>query len=665
MLTQLLNDKQDEPELYEIERSLQQREHSASVEGRADINDDIDDDDMASQLNPDAIEFVPTSPQRTNNQSPFSNGSTGVNNNILELMMEDPVISQSPRKGAVPPMDDITLPLEDDFGEISKRPAEITESPTSDIGNRNGVLSPNGNVDHVPRPGSSNSQCSYQELNLKEAMHGDEKQEMAEEIADASDEQQQPIDFHVSGMISERDPLNTSFYDNDANNPFVTNANVDMNAVQTLPDDSSDENETLAFDGNHKPDLTNLLDNQFMSEAAKQEGAFENGTHYSIQDTDFGMGQDGPAQNQFEILGAQRVDAIANGFNNLLIDGGEQITPDESAKPELIADTQLSSSIAAQVHELATQVTSVLNDFDAKDKISSFDAPQIQDQSIPSPQPDFASRENVINTDEFSQNASDAHFQQNEVYGANDSAASDIIFFANVPSAPIDVPAEEEPRADVPAVPERQTDDNVERQTDDNIVEIIAAASVAAVTAVAAASVTVAAKPSASIKSKPEAKKPEVKSRTLVSAASPTAKKTAAVPLKSARPALGASPAKAIPAKASSAPVTARTVRAAPAKAQIEKKSTITATTTAARKPLTNGTGSASAGLKKTTTTTTVTKTTANAAKPSVTTARANLGPKPATTTTTKSSTATTRPIVSLTASKVASSTKYVKSILH
>lgn len=669
-----MNDKQDDPELYEIEKSAQ-RERTPSAEGNVDIDDD--DDDMASQLNPDAAEFVPTSPPRTNNQSPFSNGSTGINNNIRDLMMEDEVISQSPRKGAAPPMDDFPLPLDDDFSEISKRPAEIAESPTSDVGgNGNGVATPNG--DHAPRPGSSNSQCSYQELNMKEAMHGDEKQEMAAEIADATDEQAQPIDFRVSGVISERDPMNTSFYDNDTNNPFVTNVvNVDMNAVQPLPDDSSDENETLAFEGNHKPNLNELLDNDFMGEETKQEGALENGSHYVIQDTEFGMDQDVLAQQQCDLLSAQRVEAISN-FSNLLIGDAadEQIVPDELIKPQSAPESQLSASIAEQVHELATQVTSVLDDFDAKDQISS-SIPQEQqhheyvDQSVPSPQPDVVSHTNVINTEEFSRNACDEHIQQSEVYAPNDSTASDIIFFENVPSALNEVPVAAEPTpVDIPVVPE------TEPQTDNNV-EIIAAASVAAVTAVAAAAATVAAESAASPKSKPDAKKPEVKSRTAVGASAAAIKKPAAAPLKSARPAVGAATAKTAtsPAKSAAAkpmaPITARTARAAPlaAKAPIEKKSTLTSTTTAARKPLTNG-SAAAAGLKKTTTTTTVTKTTAGA-KPLVATtktaaARANLGsatgPKPATTTkttttTTKSSTASTRPASLLTA-KVAPITR-------
>lgn len=663
-----MNDKQDDPELYEIEKSAQ-RERTPSAEGNVDLDDD--DDDMASQLNPDAAEFVPTSPPRTNNQSPFSNGSTGINNNIRDLMMEDEVIAQSPRKGAAPPMDDITLPLEDDFSEISKRPAEIAESPTSDVGgNRNGVATPNG--DHAPRPGSSNSQCSYQELNMKEAMHGDEKQEMAAEIADATDEQAQPIDFHVSGVISEREPMNTSFYDNDTNNPFVSNAiNVDMNAVQPLPlDDSSDENETLAFDGNHKPNLHDLLDNDFMGEETKQEGALENGSHYVIQDTEFGMDPDVLAQRQSDLFSAQRVEALTNFSNLLIADAADEPSvPDESIKPEL------SASIAEQVHELATQVTSVLDDFDAKDKISS-PIPQEEqhdeyvDQSIPSPQPDLVSHTNVINTEEFSQNACDAHIQQSAEYAPNDSTASDIIFFENVPSALNEVPVPAEPKVDVPAVPE------TEPQTDNNV-EIIAAASVAAVTAVAAAAATIAAKPAASPKSKPDVKKPEVKSRTTVGVSAPATKKpAAAAPLKSARPAVGAATAKTAtsPAKLAAAkplaPATARTARAAPpTKAPIEKKSTLTSTTTAARKPLTNG-SAAAAGLKKTTTTTTVTKTTAGA-KPLVATtktaaARANLGsatgPKPATTTkttttTTKPSTASARP-ASLPTSKVAPITR-------
>lgn len=222
----------------ELERA--ERSSSVAAEHDSDLANEQDLEEMDSQLNPDAKEFIPVSPQRSSG-SPFNNGL----HNRFDLM-DDDVVSQSPRKGSGIVMEDndIVLPAENDFTEISQRPSELVVNEL----NFDNIHNENGNVDEkkeAQRPESSNSQCSYQEMNLKEAMHGDEKQELAAEVQEpdnhfnACGDGIVPITNGGQQFLSEQDPMNMSFY-NDQNNPFKSQE-VDMNAVQPLPDDVDDE----------------------------------------------------------------------------------------------------------------------------------------------------------------------------------------------------------------------------------------------------------------------------------------------------------------------------------------------------------------------------------------------------------------------------------------
>lgn len=252
MADKKLEQQTEHRDLFDLERA--ERSSSVAAEHDSDIDQDLEE--MDSQLNPDAKEFVPVSPQRTAMSSPFGNG--GLHNRID--LIDDDVVSQSPRKGSAIVMDDndIVLPAENDFTEISKRPSELL---ADEISNENDVQPPENvnllvsdvhDVQDVQRPESSNSQCSYQEMNLKEAMHGDEKQELAAEMHDSDNllfgngDDIAPITNGEQPFLNEQNPMNMSFY-NDENNPF-NSGEVDMNAVQRLPDDiEDDENEMSDF----------------------------------------------------------------------------------------------------------------------------------------------------------------------------------------------------------------------------------------------------------------------------------------------------------------------------------------------------------------------------------------------------------------------------------
>lgn len=335
----LIEKQESEFELESVERTS-----PVIVEHKSDLNIDpeYDDEDMDSQLNPDAKEFVPVSPQRTTSvSSPFNNG-------IRSDLLDDDVVSQSPRKGSAVIMDDIVLPSENDFSEISQRPAELV-TDEAQFEDRTNTL----DVDNIingdaQRPGSSSSQCSYQEMNLKEAMHGDEKQEFQaelqetetqfENIAAANNSEELNV---FSKPLGEQDPMNMSFYnDGSDNNPFKV-SEVDMNAVQPLPDDVIEE------------DVVPVNNN--------------------VQHEIFGFAND-PVEQSNAPLSPQRLTDMVlvsndeNGTQDELIQTeakNERIDFDAAHIDHLNSNEvfEHQSSITQVVQELATEVTSMLDEF--------------------------------------------------------------------------------------------------------------------------------------------------------------------------------------------------------------------------------------------------------------------------------------------------------------
>lgn len=339
---------------------------------------------MSSQLNPDAKEFVPTTPppHSASPKSPMANTNGGIPPSFLSSIENDSVIAQSPRKG-VPqePMDNIQLPSENDFDEeISSRPHEVED----EIENSDLVI--------LKRSGSSSSQASYQEMNLKEAMHGDEKVELAAEIEDRfvpqniednsmsllsgvtnTDEEQIVFDNEV---ISESDPMNMSFYQDKTNeegtNPF------DLNAVQTLPIDDEEE-----LNGFHKDgDDSRSIESPMIIEG-------QQGERFVIEDVDFGMMHSDdktpdlispsshqmdftdeiskPEEDMYSPVSENKFDDLINSMNsqNLIpistsFEKHEEEI--ESDKPESELIHELTSPIVQAVQEMTSEVTSLLTD---------------------------------------------------------------------------------------------------------------------------------------------------------------------------------------------------------------------------------------------------------------------------------------------------------------
>lgn len=253
-----------------VERLKAEEEQIASGDNilnkTKNTEDDDDDDDMESQLNPDAKEFVPTSPVRSTPLSPLNNGG-----GLLQVLNNDRILAQSPRKNGSTPMDIIDMPSEDDFiNDIEKRPADVDDGTNLD-----------SSFTEFKRPASSSSTNSYEELNSKEAMQVDEKiQEygMSELIMPAtpsappSEDIGSPIgesnaepanaalmnggaatlsDIGNANYIDlltqshrEQDPMGVSFYDDGTNatvNPFEA---IDLNAVHLLPGDQESDFES-------------------------------------------------------------------------------------------------------------------------------------------------------------------------------------------------------------------------------------------------------------------------------------------------------------------------------------------------------------------------------------------------------------------------------------
>lgn len=178
-------------------------------------------DEMSVQLNPDAAEFVPISPTRNNGMM-----SPPMNPKLNSIVIEDAVVSQSPRKGEHQPMEDVLIPSEMDFdSEANERPHEV----------ENNVESP-------------------ELLNLKESMQQDDKLEQEykdeaqnfEEVVKKQTGEDYPVleksfNEYSNGFQSHiDDAMNRSFYEGRDNGDILT-ADV-LNTVQPIPTFEDEQN---------------------------------------------------------------------------------------------------------------------------------------------------------------------------------------------------------------------------------------------------------------------------------------------------------------------------------------------------------------------------------------------------------------------------------------
>lgn len=622
---------------------------------------------MESQLNPDAKEFVPVSPQRTMPAvSPFNNG-------IRHDLLDDDVVSQSPRKGSAVVMDDIVLPSENDFSEISKRPAEI------ELENGGNALDV-ANVEDGKRPESSSSQCSYQEMNLKEAMHGDEKQELQAdtEIPFESSEVEtnaEQVETFARSM-REQDPMHMSFYDDGTeaniieNNPFKA-AEVDLNAVQPLPDDVVDDDELLQNKGEHfetqTPSNNNAQNELFDLDAEPVAYNNQQSSPQRLTDMVLLMNEENAAHDEL----AKETESESEKIQSAHFDEQPNVDP---------FGYQSASTITQVVQEMATEVTSLLDEFKeqhgatANGNATETHFPDIQQFAEPHVDSSYpeASREvidDVINKSDLSISANE--FTPNRQLFAEEAdqaheMAQIINFESNLVNEPVnavqgnqfEAPVENSTASLIAGIMEdtNKAEVKVEPEPQQPTETVAAIGVVAATTAVAAAAVT-AVKSSASAKTS-DAKKPGIKVATTAKkplASTTTASKPSARPSAPSTARTSAtSPTKAVSKVGATAPKVAS--RTTAPKAPIEKKTTTTTTTSAARKPLSNGVSSTTTTtVKKTTVSTSAVPKTAttrpvSATSKLATTARTTTSTAPKSTITSKVTTTTAAPRVPLTA---------------
>ncbi|KAL9705378.1 hypothetical protein quinque_008896 [Culex quinquefasciatus] len=228
-----------EEELSNLEEESAQPEELliatvAAADGEAERPNSLSFD-MASKLNPEAKEFVPTgSPTQSNPTSPVASMPEMPQNSFL--LLGDDVVAQSPKKG-IATMDNIDVPAEDDFqNEMNNCPHELEQFPEHTNGTANG--------DETIGSHSPVSEPSYQELNLKEAMQCDEK--LDNEYSDVQQnndttDNHHPIELNL--LAKEQNPMSMSFYEGRDDALIISNSD-ELNKVQPLPSD--DESSELA-----------------------------------------------------------------------------------------------------------------------------------------------------------------------------------------------------------------------------------------------------------------------------------------------------------------------------------------------------------------------------------------------------------------------------------
>lgn len=244
------------PEI-ESENIFEQEKEQSFVEEERQFQDELEKDlqlsieteefDEMSQLNPEAKEFVPVSPTRSNGPlSPPLNGTMNPVNPLLGNFVEDTVVSQSPRKGESPLMEDIYVPTEKDFDiEAQSRPHEINQ------------FVENGIFLRTESPEALNLKESMQEDDKLEQGYKDEAQAFFEEEKQQTGEVYQVLESsfteYSNGFQNAiDDSMNRSFYEGRDNGDILIDAprNPDvLNSVQPIPtfDDEQPEADHQEF----------------------------------------------------------------------------------------------------------------------------------------------------------------------------------------------------------------------------------------------------------------------------------------------------------------------------------------------------------------------------------------------------------------------------------
>lgn len=273
--------KGDEANKENLEKIPQQEQQ------QQDNHCEEEEDDTMSQLNPNAAEFVPVSPVKTE-PSPA----------CAAVIFNDQVISQSPNKGAITQdLLDINVPNEIEFeNEVKLRPSElfneenqiettaiIEEQPKS-----NGVVSEtdnnivlNGkNIDEIPefQPIVSGTPIKVDEFHFgpnatpftpSKLLDQSEQQSTAAVFGDSElNDNDETIEISINKV---EDPMSMSFYQDE---PVKSDSMVDLNQVQILPDDLNEFLQEKVDDkpiiNNDNVEVTDLDDKKYPIEEEKE-----------------------------------------------------------------------------------------------------------------------------------------------------------------------------------------------------------------------------------------------------------------------------------------------------------------------------------------------------------------------------------------------------------
>lgn len=233
-------------------------EENISEQTQEVVEQDLNLDDMDYQLNPEAKEFVPTSPVsgRANDfhSTPPENGTKSpfIVNQILSNF-DDAVVAQSPRKGDILLMEDVAVPSEKEFDlEADARPHEVNlleenfqriEPPSAKEAMQVDEKLEQGYMD------DSQQQQQQQPPPQEQSFFEEEKQQESDEykVLESS------FDQYSNGFQSKiDDPMNRSFYEGRDNDILAAATSPDLlNTVQTIPSFEDEQPEADTQFSNH------------------------------------------------------------------------------------------------------------------------------------------------------------------------------------------------------------------------------------------------------------------------------------------------------------------------------------------------------------------------------------------------------------------------------
>lgn len=249
----------------------EERQVQDEVEKDLQLSIDTAESDEMSQLNPDAKEFIPVSPTRSNGpMSPPLNGQMNPVNPMISNLAtsDDTVVAQSPRKGEFQAMEDVQVPSELDFdNEADARPHEFD------------LLGKNGDFQRIESP---------ELLNLKESLQQDDKLEKEYKDEAFFDEEKQQTGEEYKVLESSfneysngfqnviDDAMNRSFYegrdDGDILTATATQSSDLLNTVQPIPtfeDESPEADHQNFVIESEKPEADLMADSaEFKQELA-------------------------------------------------------------------------------------------------------------------------------------------------------------------------------------------------------------------------------------------------------------------------------------------------------------------------------------------------------------------------------------------------------------